>query len=149
MPIRSREEYFGGLESDSDSDIEKEEYMIQIDGNGNIIKIPYDPFNENWFEEYFNEDWIEEYKKQEKARKQIVKLEEKKTMKNTKEYVIATNNLVEVKKLEEAEYLLKVHKNPIATVSELRKIDKKYTHEEIKKEEKRDNCKIYFGKKVE
>ena len=37
MPIRSREEYFGGLESDSDSDIEKEEYIIHIDGNGNII----------------------------------------------------------------------------------------------------------------
>ena len=128
MSIRSREEYFGGLKSDSDSDSDlekKEEYMIEIDGNGNIIKIPYNPFNENWFEEYFNEDWIEEYKKQEKARNQIVKLEEKKTMKQTKEYAIATNNLVEVKKLEEAEYLLKVHKNPIATVSELRKIDKK------------------------
>ena len=74
---------------------------------------------------------------------------EKKTMEETKEYAIASNNLVEVKKLEEAEYLLKIHKNPIATVSELKKINKKYTYDEIKKEEKWDNCIIYFVIKVE
>ena len=131
MPIRSREEYFGCLESDSDSDIEKEEYIIEFDEEGNIIKIPYDPFDENWFEDY----------------KKLI--EEKKRMEETKELALADNNLVEVEKLEEAEYLLIVHKNPIPMASGLTKIDRKFTYEEIKKEEKRDNGIIYFVKKVE
>ena len=149
MPIRSREEYFCSLESDSDSDIEKEEFVLHIDENGNLIKIPYNPFNEDLIEECTNIDWVEEYKKQEKLTK-INKnnLGVRNRFEETKKFAFAMNNLIEVKELEEAEYLVKVHNYPLELVSEV-KINKDYTHEEIKKEEKWDKCKIFFGKKVE
>ena len=79
-----------------------DEYILNIDENGKITKIPYSPFDECEGEEYYDR-LIEEQKEQ-----------EEKELENSKnKFLNFDRHWVEVKKIEEAEYLLIIHKEDI------------------------------------
>ena len=116
------------------TDSDNEESIVNIDENGKITKIPYSPFDEAEGEEYY-ERLIEEQKER-----------EEKELENSKnKFLNFDRHWVEVEKIEEAEYLLIIHKEDINRY-DLREIKQNTKEEEIKSMEEMFNMKIYYLK---
>ena len=108
-----------------------DEYILNIDENGKITEIPYSPFDESKGKEYY-ERLIEEQKEKE--------------LENSKnKFLNFDRHWVEVKKIEEAEYLLIIHKEDINRY-ELKEIEQNTKEETIKSLEEMFNMKIYYIK---
>ena len=116
-------------ESDENSDVE--ESMLHIDENGNVFVIPYKPFDEKYYEEILEN--IE-------GKKLKTELEISKD-----KFFNFDPHCVEVEKIEDAEFLLIIHKEDINHY-ETRKVEPNTKEETIKSLEEMFNMKIYYGK---